>query len=188
MDNNINRIACTQCGQPITDESPSDDPKQRRPCPQCGSTARVFSFHGQATVTFSASAQLEVITYPQILLSTARGLIDDGQFSIAVVVSHMACEIATERSLSESFAKKGIQYLEEPVVDILSGYNLANNRIRKLYTALTGDEIQNQPFWKRYTESAKRRNRIIHQGVIVGKAEAEESFKAASDLISHLKK
>ena len=68
----------------------------------------------------------------------------------------------------------------------LSGYNLANNRIRKLYTALTGDEIQNQPFWQKYAESATRRNRIIHQGATVGKAEAEESLKTASDLVRHL--
>jgi len=60
-------------------------------------------------------------------LECCKGLIDNGQFSISVVVSHMACEIATERSLSESFANKGIQYLEEPVGDFLNGYNLAMN-------------------------------------------------------------
>ena len=90
--------------------------------------------------------------------------------------------------MSESFANKGIQYLEEPVVDLLNGYNLANQRIRNLYTALTGDKIQNQPFWEKYKESAVRRNRIIHRGATVGKAEAEESIKAASDLVHHLKK
>jgi hypothetical protein len=83
------------------------------------------------------------------LLTLSRKLIDDGEFGIAIVVAHMACEIATERTLSEAFAAKGIPYLEDSVTDLLSGYNLANPRIRKLYTALTGDDLANAPFGKR---------------------------------------
>jgi hypothetical protein len=44
------------------------------------------------------SREAEVVTYPQNLFSLARTLIDEGRFSIAVIVAHMACEIATERS------------------------------------------------------------------------------------------
>jgi hypothetical protein len=148
----------------------------------------VLSVYVEDRVRVSETVQAEVITYPQALLTFAGKLIDDGQFSIAVVLSHMACEVATERAFSDAFAKKGIQYLEEPVLDFLNGYNLARDGVRKLYTALTGDEIQQQPFWQKFKESARRRNRIIHQGQVVGKAEAEDSFKAASDLIAHLKK
>lgn len=136
----------------------------------------------------SVASRFVLISYPQALLTLGRRLIDDSQFGTAVVVSHMACEIAVERSLSESFAKKGIQDLKEPVVDLLNGYSLANEKIRKLYTALTGDEIQQKPFWPKFTESAKRRNHIIHQGKIVGKVEAENSFSAATDFVAHLEK
>jgi hypothetical protein len=195
-------IACAQCGKLITGESPSSDPAQRQPCPQCGSTARTLSASTEERVTasatipievservtVSATAQIEVITYPQALLTFARKLIDDGQFSIAVIVSHMACEIAAERSLSESFAKKDIQYLADPVVDLLNGYNLGNDRTRKLYTALTGDEIQQRPFWQKFKESATRRNHVLHRGLLVGKVEAEDSFNTTSDLVAHLKK
>lgn len=34
---------CGKCGTPIYDEAPSGDPKKRKPCPKCGSTARKFS-------------------------------------------------------------------------------------------------------------------------------------------------
>src|SRR6266404_1384109 len=54
-----------------------------------------------------------VITYPQRLLALARKLIDDGEFGVAVVVAHIACEIAVERSLSEAFAAKGQARLED---------------------------------------------------------------------------
>ncbi len=188
MSSDTSGIACGQCGKAITDE-PSNDPTQRKPCPQCGSTTRSLVLHTAETISVSATVQIEVITYPQALLDVARKLTDNGQPSIAVVVIHMACEIATERSLSEAFAAKGLQSLEEAVEDMFSGYNLANPKIRKLYTALTGDDkIQKQTFWQKFKASAKRRNDIIHKGKIVEKVEAEESFKAAIDFIAHLKK
>ena len=117
---------------------------------------------------------VQVITYPQKLLALAQWLIDLGKFSISVVVAHMACEVATDRTFTEVFKAKGIEYLEEPIEKLLPSNNLGNDKTRKVYTALTGDGIQNQPFWQRFTESATRRNRISHNGATVGLAEAEQ--------------
>ena len=185
---NNNGTVCGQCGASITDETPTGDPTKRKPCPQCGSTSRKFNISGTSQVSFSASLRLEIITYPFKLLSDARDLIDNGKFNIAVVVLHMACEIATERVLSEAFKQKGLQFLEESIAEFLNGYNLSNIRLRKLYTTLTGDKIANQPFWQNFTKSAVLRNKIVHKGLIVGKTEAEESFKAIRDLLKHLNK
>jgi hypothetical protein len=159
----------------------SDDPK-------------IVTTDAEVTIEFSVSvvseqqAHVEFVTYPQRLLSVARKLIDEGEFSLAVVVAHMACEIATEASLSEAFGKKGIPDLEKSVMEFVNGHNLANERIRKLYTALTGDNVQNEAFWAKFKPSSKRRNDIIHNGLHVGKAEAEESYKVTNDLVAHLKK
>jgi hypothetical protein len=122
------------------------------------------------------------------LLNLARNLIDEGEgrFGIAIVVAHMACEIATERSLSKAFASRGVQFLQDWVTDDLNGYNLANRRIRRLYTALTGDAVHNTSFWKSFKESSVRRNHIIHGGMIVQKSDAENSYKAANELLVHL--
>jgi hypothetical protein len=139
----------------------------------------------------SAAAYVEGATYPQILLRIARILLDkndDKLCGIAILVMHMACEVATERSLSESFASKGIRNLEEPFTGFLNGYNLANDKIRSFYTSLTGDKIQDKPFWKKFIKSAKRRNHIVHEGSICSREEAEESFKAVNDVIAHLAK
>jgi hypothetical protein len=174
-----------QCGEPIVDEHLSGDPTQRRPCAKCGSTARDSSGHARALASGNATVQAEVVTYPQNLLSLARTLIDEGRFDIAVIVAHMACEIATERSMSEAFVTKG-QYLETSVDELLNGYNLANDRVRKLYTALAGDEVHTEAFWQKFKDSARRRNNIIHGGTLVGKAEAEESYKATAALVAHL--
>ena len=177
-----------KCGEPIIGEDQSGDPTQRKPCPKCGSASRIIALSARATVSISGRTQLTVVTYPQRLLTIARRLIDEDEFGIAVVVAHMACEIASERSLSEAFGAKGLQYFEDWVNGLNLGYNLANERIRSLYTALTGDEIQKEAFWEQFKESARRRNRIMHRGLIVAKAEAEDLHKAATDIVTHLKK
>jgi ParB-like chromosome segregation protein Spo0J len=135
-----------------------------------------------------ASVTAIVITYSETLLAKAQELITNGEFSIATVVAHMACEIAAERAISRAFAKKSIKDLEEPILAYVSGYNLANNRLRNLYNALTANEIQSQPFWRAFKDSAERRNQAVHKGRIITKAEAEDSYKAASDLVAYLSK
>jgi hypothetical protein len=138
-------------------------------------------------ITAGDSMVAVVIPYSEALLATAQRLIADGEFSIAVVVAHMACEISAERALSRAFAAKGIGYLEESVEDLLPSYNLANDRVRNLYNVVTGNEMEKQSFWEAFKESATRRNQAVHKGRIVTRAEAEASFKATSDLVAFLK-
>jgi hypothetical protein len=162
---------------------------ERTPCPNCGSTIRAISIEPEPIhfeLRGAGTAQLTVVTYPETLLRTAQRLFDEGQYSIAVVVAHMACEIATEHSMGEAFRARNLVDLEEAIEEPLNGYNLANERVRKLYVALTRDEIHTQPFWPTFRGSARRRNRIIHAGPIASKTEAEESLQATSALVAHL--
>lgn len=145
-----------------------------------------FSIKGNVNIHIAVSAELNVTTYPQALLETCKGLIDDNQFGISVVVAHMACEVATERSLSAAFSSNKIQRLESAILEFMNGYNLANEKNRKLYNALTGEHIEQQPFWLDFKESAKRRNDIMHNGKKADKAEAEKSYRTAIALINHL--
>jgi hypothetical protein len=180
----------SSCGSPIDGEPPiPDDPAQRAPCPQCGSTIRNINFPA-STGYFSlrvGDATFTVTPYSETLLDKARELIARGDFSIGVVVAHMACEISSERAISRAFTEKGIEYLEESVLAFVSGYNLATPRIRNLYNAVTGNRIQDQVFWPDFMKSADRRNAAVHRGATVTKAEAEQSYKAASDLVAYLK-
>jgi len=178
---------CTFCGQPITGESP----EQPNPCEYCSSLSGGYPHLVNLTGAIAGVAvgYVEGATYPQVILRIARFLLarnDDKLCGLATIVAHLACEVAIERSLSDSFAQKGIQSFEDAVVDILNGYNLANDKVRNLYTSVTGDEIQEQPFWGDFIRSAKRRDNIIRKGLIVGRGEAEETIKAASDFLAHL--
>jgi hypothetical protein len=149
--------ACTFCGQPITGESP----EQSNPCEYCSSLSGGYPHLVNLTEAIAGSA-------------------------VATIVAHLACEVAIERSLSDSFARKGIRSFEDAVANILSGYNLANDMVRNLYTSVTGDELREQPFWGNFVRSANRRDNIIRKGLIVGRTDAEESIKAASDFLAHL--
>jgi hypothetical protein len=178
--------ACGNCGEPLT-ELASISVEKRQPCPKCGSTRRTFSVEMTATVTASASCTATLITYPKALVTIAQSLIDQGYFNIAIVTSHMACEIAAERAFDAAYAAKGLTPLGEAVGDLMNGYNLGNERYRKLYNVLTGIEIEKQPFWPRFKNASEKRNSIVHKGGQANKLEAEAALQAANDLITHLK-
>ena len=179
--------ACTFCGQPITGESP----EQPNPCDYCSSLSGGYPHLVNLTEAIAGIAvgYVEGATYPQVLLSIARFLLarnDDKLCGLATIVAHLACEVAVERSLSDSFARTGVRSLEDALADILNGYNLANDKVRNLYTSVTGDGIQEQPFWGNFVRSAKRRDNIIRKGLIVSRTDAEETIKTASDFLAHL--
>lgn len=136
----------------------------------------------------SVTGQDDLITYSQALLGDARRLIDSGQFSMAVVVSHIACEIAMERFLFKAFASKGIQYLEKWMSNALNGYQPTNDKIKELFTVLTGEKIQDQDFWMKFKNSWQCRKQFVHGGVQVEEIDAEDSLKACTALVDYLKR
>jgi hypothetical protein len=181
---------CGDCGEPIA-EPEEGEPK---PCPKCGSTLRSLNIPlGELGTEFGATADAQetvqtefILSYPQELMNLARRLIDEHRPSLAVIVVHMACEIATDRSISDAFDARGAQDLKDWVV-LRLGYNLANKNVRRLYTALTGDRVADHvTSWSKFKSSAKLRNDIIHKGRIATEGEAEASYKAGSDLLEHL--
>jgi hypothetical protein len=178
-------VFCANCKAPIEGEPPiPDDPAQRKPCSECGSTARMIGLASTAKISSTVTATATIIPYSETLLAKTKEFIARGDFSIAVVVAHMACEISAERAISRAVVEKGIEYLQD---SIFGSYSLASERIRKIYNALTGVEIQKQAFWPAYKESVTRRNNSVHRGATVTKAEAEATYKAANDLVSYLK-
>ena len=180
--------------EPSVEPDQQPQPGNTMPClPQDTSniqlvkTAAQFKYEAVMSQSQSTTLQLDVSVYPRELLSLAKKLIDQGEPSIAVVVAHTACEVATERKLSEAFAAISLDYVAAWLRDQLNGYNLANEKNRKLYVSLTGDDVHLTTFWSKFKKSAERRNNIIHEGLKVDKAAAEESYQAAQDLLLHLK-
>lgn len=178
--------ACGNCGEPLTE--PASTPVEKRlPCPKCGSTRRSFMVEMRESVTASAIFDAEVITYPKALLTIAQSLIDQGHFNIAVTTSHMACAVAAERAFDAVYSDKKLEVLGEAIDSLMNGHNLGNDKHRKLRSALTGTELEEEPFWSRFKSASKKRNLIVHSGEHANKTDAEAALQAANDRITHLK-
>jgi len=115
-------VFCKNCGTPITGE-PTDDPARRKPCPRCGSLGRDFKMKASPGVFCVKGDDADLIhtASPERLLRVAQDLIEKGEFGIAVVLAHTACEISVERALSRPFKPKGIGLPGKPKVP---NYNL----------------------------------------------------------------
>jgi hypothetical protein len=179
-------ITCGKCGTVLYGESSSGAASDRKPCPCCGSTTRSFAVCVCSQFNIAATIQAEVVTYPQALLKNAASLITAKQYNEALVIAHMACEIAAERAFAKALAKRPQRTPKETGGDLPTGYNLANEQTRKQYTEVTGDNIQDQPFWPAFAQFVHLRNQIVHASKKVSRAEAEASLKAATGLVHHL--
>jgi hypothetical protein len=179
-------VKCGNCGFEF-EKGGSSDPATRKPCPKCGSTGRAFGEDLQGTIGITDCVATTLIPYYDALFTLAKELLDEGRFGVAIVVMHMACEVCVARKLSEAFKAKGIGYLEEAVEEFLNGYNLAADRNRNLFNALTGKEVHKQSFWGAFSASARRRNDIIHEGSVASQSDAEESYAATNAMLAYLK-
>lgn len=181
-------VQCKNCETKFAGELPSEPASERIPCPICGSTERIANLGVNFTTTFgySASAQISITTYPKRLLSFASDLVRQEEYSIAVVVAHMACEVAVERVVSVAMVDKGLDFLKKAGISLLNGYSLANRSNLKLYVALTGDTINKAEFWEEFMASAGLRNKIVHGVKTATKEHAQASILAADAFVAHL--
>jgi hypothetical protein len=171
---------CNACKEPVIDDR--EKPQgERQPCPKCGSLDKRF------VVTATCTIPIAIQDYAGGLLDTAHRLAQDSQFEVATIVCHVACEFVVESAFTRAFAQNNLRHLEDPVLEFLNGFNLANERIRTLYTALTGDAIQNEPFWTEFTASAKRRNKCAHGSSPVVREVAQRSLEAAYAFVHHVR-
>ncbi len=158
----------------------------RTPCPTCGSSLRTVSLSGTASASASATANLTIVLYQHSLLALAKQLCTAGEYGVAVVVAHIACEVAVMRAFDRAFTAQGLEFLQDAVMAFCPGYNLDNNRIRRLYTSLTKDDIASQPFWASFSASAQRRSRMVHEGSKPTPQEAADSLKVVEAFLTHV--
>ena len=124
--------------------------------------------------------------YHRVLLDSARRLAENGDHEISVVTAQMACEIFVEQAFVRIYAKKGLVHLEGPIDDLIPSYNLGNDKVRALYSALTGDNVTAAGFWPDFKELVKLRNGAVHSGRRVQRSEADTGCIAAEKLVEHV--
>jgi hypothetical protein len=120
------------------------------------------------------------------LLGRAGQLLADGQPALAVVVAQTACEVFTEQLLTRL-----VDRLDEPLRKWVLRRQprlpeIDDDRVRDLYVALSGDRIQDQPFWSRSLAHVQLRHQVVHKGVHVAPEQAEASCEAIRLMLDHL--
>ena len=169
-------VTCGQC-EKVLDE-PSRIPIDKRvPCPDCGSTSRHFKVEIADRIWRAQYV---------ILLDTAKQLHTQGYHAASIVTAQTASEVCTELVLTDALRAKSIEYLADPIGQMISNYSLHNSRVRNLYVAVTGDRIQDETFWQSFKEHATRRNEIVHRGRQASAQEAADSIMAVESVIHQL--
>lgn len=124
--------------------------------------------------------------YPAQLLHAARQMMIAGRHEVSVVTAQMACEVCAERVISKYFCFRKVEFLEDAVEDLLPSYNLANEKIRRIYVALTQDQIHHQYFWSEYKTMVSIRNKAVHAGIRIQESQAQMVARIAASVVKHL--
>jgi CheY-like chemotaxis protein len=130
-----------------------------------------------------------------VFLTAAKTLLEAGYYSAAVVSAQTACEVITEQAIDfwildmRMAGDRGLRLngVLKTLMEPFQTYNLTNARLRRLYVTLSDDAIKQEPFWQRYKEHVDRRHRVVHQGYVTTKEEAEQSVAGAIEFVEHIK-
>jgi hypothetical protein len=124
----------------------------------------------------------------EVLLRRAEEELNKQEYSLSIIMSHVAIEILTERAFKLLFSFKRIEYLYDAIVKPSWKYNnLSKNsqRVRRLYKALTGETFD-KPLWKELEARFEKRHEIVHRGVPSARPEAELSVAVAKKYAKHI--
>jgi DNA-binding Lrp family transcriptional regulator len=133
-----------------------------------------------------AETNLEFGGRYEVLLTNAKELHRQGHHEAAIVIAHTACEVCTDLALKNALSVNKVEHLADPIDGLLRGYNLADDRVRKMYVAVSADSIHQEPFWQSFKEHSKRRNNIVHHGHKATAEESDNSIRAVEAVIRHL--
>ena len=125
----------------------------------------------------------------EVLLEATKRLRDDGHPEAAIVTAQTACEICTEIVLTGTFQRRRIDYLSDPLGRLLPNYNIGNDRVRRIYEAVTNDSIAaaDSVRWQRFQQHVKKRHGVVHGGQEATRSDANASIKVVEEIIEHVR-
>jgi hypothetical protein len=88
--------------------------------------------------------------------------------------------------LRRLYVKREVQFLTGTFDRLLINYNIANAKVSGLYMDLSGDPINQAPFWSRFTAHSELRNDLVHEGKLATEAQAKASLEVVAALIAHV--
>lgn len=127
--------------------------------------------------------------YYKTLLKLAREQREANQHAVAVVVAHMAFEIATEQAFTSLLSQRvgTDDGLDDAVLGVLPGRTFMDKRTRTLWASLTGgDDISAADGWKAYHRSVEVRNGAVHRGTRASDDESARAIESVERVMAHV--
>jgi hypothetical protein len=143
----------------------------------------------------SAPPILLVTPIAHHLLAFARQKATEGEYQIAVVLAHAACEWHTESALGSLIKLKGAELLGDVAMSFIGdSITLSDRRVRKLYGALTGDYPAGHPdpktaaaaWWPEWVMGRELRHAVAHRGKQVTQPMADAAIASVDAYIAHI--
>ncbi len=105
----------------------------------------------------------------------------------ALVVAQAAVEVGVETAIDFALQLRDVHDpLREWVGTSVTSWSPTNERVQRLWTALTGDEISDAPSWAIYKEGTKQRHAFVHRAAAVSGEQAEDFITAAEQVVNHV--
>lgn len=107
---------------------------------------------------------------------------------LAVILAHAACDVQTEHSLSELLLKNDVPRLSEALLKAIGPQvSLHVEKTLGIFTALSGDNPRQRPWWDDWKRSLKRRNTVAHGGRLVPPEEVLETVELCRKYVEHVR-
>lgn len=123
--------------------------------------------------------------YYETLYNDALQYLGQGQTSLAIIVAQTTVELCTEATLEELLRVHGVDQIREPLTDLFKTYSITDDRLRRIFNALSCDEVQQSEFWGNLCALSKARNTIVHSGVNCPHDQAARLIRAVGDYIQY---
>jgi hypothetical protein len=126
-----------------------------------------------------------------VLIQSAFGMYERGEFEWAVVALQTAVEVVVEQRVAQMLEWRELGSLGDAIGDVLvRNYRFTDGRFKALWAALTGDTpetlAREQGWWSGYMEHVRLRDQIVHRGATASERNAEQSMEAALGAISYV--
>lgn len=123
----------------------------------------------------------------ETLLATAHRHHEEARYQEAVIFSQIAAEIAADACLTRLIDQTEPTSMQAWLKDQLKvNTNLANDNVRKMYSALSGDIIADKSWWSEYKAHTRLRNDVAHEGAPVNAELSDRGLEVVRSLSEHL--
>jgi hypothetical protein len=150
-----------------------------------------------ATVGVYGTLTVVVRRFYDKLLDTASVIVNDpaadsSAFGAAIALAGTAAEVGAGTAITTVVKEKHLGPVGEAAVAWIWTFNLAQDKVRDTWNAVTGDTIHTTPFWSDFGDHVKRRNKVVHTGTVDGtrlpmREDAEQSIEVVRKLLDHIK-